>query len=205
MNQVVRTTAQTASVLALAIGATLAGASAAAAADPSVELLGVVTEGSGCPRKGDASATLNGDRIKVSYQRLGVSAGGEDGTSSARLNCVANLRLKVDKGWEYAIGTLSMRGAASLVKGAKAEANATHYFAGSTATGEAKEVLRGPYDDEFTSWDRQHGNWSECGATRALNINASVYVESRMSDTASELQLNDRGGLVAELKFRRCD
>ncbi|GGJ89448.1 hypothetical protein GCM10010123_18870 [Pilimelia anulata] len=189
-------------VLLVAIG--VAAPVAAAADEPNVEIASAVYEGSGCPKRGDARASLDGDRIKVNYERLSVRAGGSGEPSSERHNCVTNLKLRVDEGWQYAIGRLSMSGYATLKRGATGTAIATHWHAGLPSTGEARNDLSGPYDDEFDSYDRQHGNWSECDANRALNINAQVFVEAKGTGGSSELQLNERRGLTAELKFRRC-
>jgi hypothetical protein len=203
MNLVVRKAAWSIGTAVAVVAAIGLAAPAQAAEEPNVSIGSVVFNGSGCTDS-DAEATLDGDKILIDYADLGATAGGDGEPVNARVNCIANIKLKIDKGWQYAIGKLTMSGYAELTKGAQAQAIATHWHAGLPTTGEARNELSGPYDDDFSSSDRQHGNWSECEATRALNINAQVFVEGKNASGSSWIQLDEEQGLIADLKFRRC-
>ncbi|GGK35545.1 hypothetical protein GCM10010124_30290 [Pilimelia terevasa] len=189
-----------AAVLLAGVG-TAAPAHAAPAAG--IALDATVFEGSGCPESSDAEADLDGHRLRLRYERLAARAG-DGGGASQRANCVANLKLTVAEGWQYRVDRLWLRGYAALDEDVEGQATATYYFAGSPATGETTAELTGPYDDEFSRSGGGDGAWSECGADRALNINASVFVETEGTGGAGELSLGNRRGLTADLKLRRC-
>ncbi|GGK17679.1 hypothetical protein GCM10010124_07770 [Pilimelia terevasa] len=193
---------------AAAAAIALSGLAAPASADevepasgPDVKITDVTLNGSGCKR-GDTSIIMsNGNKaMDVIFSDFVVQAGSvakDNGTTPwvprANKNCQINLKLSYKSGWTFALTTVTARGFADLSKRATGKQITTYYFAGMPQTGEGTSNLDGPVSKTYAYSDEvKTPNWSECGKTRAFNMNARVQVDASKSakDSTSEITLD---------------
>ncbi|HEX5740856.1 MAG TPA: DUF4360 domain-containing protein [Pilimelia sp.] len=185
-----------------------AAPSRAAEFDPDVKIQDVTLNGTGCKR-GDTSIVMsNGNKaMDIIFSEFTTQAGRvpkDNGTtpwvSRANKNCQINLKLSYKSGYSFALTTVTARGFADLAKGATGKQITTYYFAGMKETGQGTSNLQGPHSDMYAYTDEiPTPNWSECGKTRAFNMNARVQVDATKAgkDSLSELTLDSKSVDVA--------
>ncbi|GGK17682.1 hypothetical protein GCM10010124_07780 [Pilimelia terevasa] len=171
--------------------------------DPDVKITDVVLNGTGC-KKGDTSIIMsNGSKaMDVIFSAFTAQAGAvpkDNGTTPwvprANKNCQINLKLSYKSGWTFALTTVTARGFADLSKKTTGKQITTYYFAGMTETGEGTSNLEGPISETYAYSDEiKTPNYSECGKTRAFNMNARVQVDASKSakDSLSEITLDSK-------------
>ncbi|GGK41265.1 hypothetical protein GCM10010124_37650 [Pilimelia terevasa] len=199
---------------ALASAALAVPAHAAAAEDPpEVVVSEVVANGTGCGADARPLVHLENRsrRLTIEYPALYTQAGQvpqDNGTRPwvprANRNCQVNLKLSYPAGWTFAVTRVGGMGYADLAERTTAKSIGTYYFAGMTETGEFQSALTGPLTDTYSYLDGVGSpNWSECGKTRALNVNARIQVDASKADrqSLSEMTLD---ATVANLEWRRC-
>jgi hypothetical protein len=172
--------------------------------------------GTGCPAgtiRGDLP--VDGRTFLIFWDAFAAEAGPGIPLPESRKNCQILLDLDYPAGWQYTLGSIDYSGHLVLEDGVEATAASAFYFQGSGDTARADKTFVGPLDADyhevvdFAAETEGQVIWSPCEATRAINVNVQVRVNS--------LTARDRNGLITfatdpetqgsllALKWRRCD
>lgn len=192
----------------------LSGASAFAQSYPSgVYIRSISYAGTGCPA-GTVAQNVSADAQAFTLlfdSFVAQTAPGLPPTES-RKNCTLNIDLAVPPSWSYSIFTVDYRGYANLEPGVTGIQKSTYYFQGQRNQINLQTTIVGPQARDYSLRDTlglQATEWSPCGGTRALNINAQVRVEKPFNrPQASGLMTIDsidgEVKLIYGLAWRRC-
>ncbi|WP_189114976.1 DUF4360 domain-containing protein [Pilimelia terevasa] len=189
--------------------ATLAAPAAAAPGPPDAEIADAVFVGAGCDRAA-GRVELKDDALLISPGRaLQVTAGiRENGNHVPRAttNCQVNVRFANAAGWQFAVTTVEGAGRSALAPGGSGRFILTSYLAGTPDTLESSIRLTGPTWGDWGYSGGSSPNWSDCGATRALNVNTRLQVEAGTvdPDTRSTIGVNSESGVRLVLSWRAC-
>lgn len=181
----------------------------ALSAPSGVAIRGISYAGSGCPA-GSISGRLNNDSFSLYMDDFVAEVGRGVPMSAKRKNCMLSVDLHVPSGWSYSIAEVEYKGYVSLDRGVTATQSSAYYFQGSALTSRLKTDLRGPLNASYKIKDTLGITaqvWSPCGATRALNINAQVSLQSSSRSAEGYITLDRIKGSVEQiygLKWKRC-
>ncbi|GAA2515772.1 DUF4360 domain-containing protein [Pilimelia columellifera] len=174
--------------------------------------------GTGCNRD-NTTVSLSNDRkvMTMIHDEFEVKAGlvnNSNGTTVwenlVRKNCAVTLQLAFPRGWQFAVVTAIFSGYADLARKADGTQTTTYKWAGESKNSVGSTKLTGPYADMYAFTDKRPTlSYSECGATRALNYNAMVAVNSGRAprDSSSLMTLDTQEVDVAtewSFQWRSC-
>lgn len=174
-----------------------------------VELIDVVSNGSGCavgesPKIEAYSSTEEGaiDRIHVTFPNFIA-----DTTERARRFCNMSFDLKYPEGWSYSLEKGAVRGYAEVQKGAKAILKMESTIGrnhGQKST--KKRVQEGYWEGDYTFTDR-FGlvHWSRCGKVELLNIKLTAMISgNKEANSIVTIDGTTKGSEDFHIKWRRC-
>ncbi len=175
----------------------------------------ITYNGSGCPI-GTVAENISPDKtaFTVTFSDYIAEAGPNVDIGDSRRNCQLTLDLHVPQGWQFSLGTFDYRGYVYLDKGMRATHSTSYYFQGRRLTGRFSSVMNGEIDEDYTFTDRIGFTslvWSDCNASRALNINTGIRVRNTSKSNypnAEGLITNDSiDGQITHkygIRWRRC-
>lgn len=195
--------------LAATVLATPIPEAAAAADPPSAKILQVSHGGSGCPQSADIDVNFSDTSILPIYfgKDFIASIGNGASPEQSRKNCQIALEIQYPKGWQYTIIKAEYQGWARLDPSVKARINSNYYFAGEVAQVSSPIFIDGPYDGKWKKTDTVGFNWSPCGGSAILNINADVALQQRsqaVSGIIAQTKESVRLGQNIWLSWRQC-
>jgi hypothetical protein len=200
------------SALLIASLAAASATSAFAQTPPYVTVRNITYAGSGCPA-GSVAQNLSPDLQAFTLLFDSFVAEGGPGIpfSEKRKNCQINVDLAFPNGWSYTIFDVDYRGYMSLESGTTGEQKSTYYFQGDSRQVPLSTKYYGPRDGDYHIRDTLALNavvWSPCGATRSVNVNAQVRVDTGSNRNARALlTLDSIDGVVKHIygiRWRRC-
>lgn len=166
--------------------------------------------GTGCPGGTvDHNISLDARAFTLLFDSFVAEAGPGIPLSSGRRNCQLLIDLQFPQGWSYSIATLDYRGYANLEPGTQGEQSATYYFQGSGTSIPLRTTMYGPIAQDYQFRDQLGLSaqiWSQCGASRALNINTAVAVRAPRGRQALMTvdSINGEVKQVYGIQWRRC-
>jgi hypothetical protein len=191
--------------LAVPSSAVAAYARDAASGPPSERItLDVQTvNGSGCPA-GTANVSMLSDNtgFKITYNAFRAEDGGNADPTDFRRNCQVNLLVHVPQGFTFAVARADYWGKAHLESGATALERSNYYYQGSSENNFVDHTFAGPLNGTWRATDiTQTADlvYAPCGATRSLNINTELRVNSGTSTAKSFISMRASDGDVYTL------
>lgn len=209
------TLASVVGLAALAVPSSALGAYAeeAASAPPSGQItLDVQTvNGSGCPA-GTASVSMLSDNtgFRINYYAFRAEDGGNADPTDFRKNCQVNLLVHIPQGFTFAVARADYWGKGHLASGATALQRSNYYYQGSSENSFVDHTFSGPLDGTWRSTDiTQTADlvYAPCGATRSLNINTELRVDSGSSSGKSYMSMRASDGEVytlVQFQWKQC-
>jgi hypothetical protein len=184
---------------------------AALSAPSGVRIQGISYAGSGCSA-GTISGKLSRDftSFALYMHDFVAETGSRIPFSAKRKNCMLSVDLYVPAGWSYSIAEVEYKGYVDLDRGVTATQASSYYFQGSSLTSRLSTIMKGPKQASYTIKDIlgiEALVWSPCGATRALNINAQVSLQSTNRSAFGLITLDRIRGNIEQvygLKWKRC-
>lgn len=174
--------------------------------------------GSGCPL-GTVASNISEDKkaFTLIFDQFLAEAGQGVSIRESRKFCQITLDIDAPKGWSYALATFDYRGYAFLDDKVEAQQDASYYYQGANPGRDLTRTLKlqapngDVYDGDYTFRDYvpvNELNWSPCGASRALNVKASVRVNNRRARNSSGLitvdSLDGQVGVYHGLVWKPC-
>ncbi len=160
------------------------------AADPDpndVYIIGVKTNGKGCP-KGDpdtVETTIAEDKksFVVTFRDMELAYDSMAGKPTKQTtNCQADVSLHVPGGWQVSLATVTTRGLAILDAKHRANQTSTYFFAGNPPQKQYHADIKGPQDGYFYQFTDvipiESLVWSKCGASAIFSINTSLILDT---------------------------
>jgi len=177
-----------------------------------VTIRNITHGGSGCP-SGTVSSSVSDDAKAFTLFFDNFVASGGRGTTSADSYKVCNLSidLRFPQGWSYSIVGVDYRGFAQLDAGVTGQQRSEYWIQGAgTRRIPMRSDIFGPYANDYLYQDRLGVTavvWSPCGATRALNVKASVAVVGANNSRSGLMTVDSIDGEVKHIygiQWRRC-
>jgi hypothetical protein len=163
------------------------GTSSVQAADPDpndVYILGVKTNGKGCPKgdPGTVETTISEDKKSFIVNFRDMELSYPPGKTKQTTNCQADVSLHVPGGWQVSLATVTTRGLAILDNKHKANQTSTYFFAGNPPQKQYHTDIVGPQDGYFYQFTDvipiESLVWSKCGASAIFSINTSLILDT---------------------------
>ncbi|GGK16169.1 hypothetical protein GCM10010124_05990 [Pilimelia terevasa] len=180
---------------------------------PEVKISEVVSTGTGCQKGKEPRVQLdsNGQRLTVEFPAFEAEAGqvpNDDGSlvwvSKANRSCQTNIRLTYSEGWSFAVTEAGGSGYADIARDANGRHIGAYHFAGTAETGGFYNVTGATRPGTYSYFDKvDTPSWSECGNTRALNINSKLQVDASKANRDS-LSTMTIGSTTASLEWKLC-
>lgn len=173
-----------------------------------VELIDVVSNGSGCavgeePAIEAYSSTEAGaiDRIHITFPNLKA-----DTTERARVFCNMSFDLKYPEGWRYRLAEGAVRGYAEIQKGAKSTLKIESTIGRYGQKTVKKRVQKGYWEGRYTFKDRfGQARWSNCGKVEPLNIEFTAMISgNKEAKSIVTIDGTTRGEKDFQIEWRRC-
>lgn len=177
-------------------------------APPSAKIISVIHGGSGCPQTADIDIDFTDTSIlPIYFGKDFIATVGNNATpDQSRKNCQIGVEIQYPKGWQYSIVKAEYQGWARLDPSVKARINANYYFAGETTTASSPIFIEGPFDGRWKKTDTVGFNWSPCGKSALLNINADVALQrsGAVSGIIAQTKESVKLGQNIWLQWRQC-
>jgi hypothetical protein len=143
----------------------------------------VQVNGSGC-RKQSTAVAMSDDNASftVSYSEYLVQVGPEASKGDNLKDCRLRVKVKVPKGYTYAIDEVDYRGFAHMQKGATAKLAASYAFQASKDVAYTNHTFATAGDDNWQVTDVEAARYEPCGKQRALNIETQLTLDPGKSD-----------------------
>jgi hypothetical protein len=186
-------------------------ATAAASHPPSgtVIMESLTYDGAGCP-PGSAGADISpdGQALTVTYSNLTTEVG--PGTPATRaIECRLRLKLRVPKGWSYALENVDFRGYTFLEDGVSAEQRTRFHIQGEAPETGAVAQLDGPADEDYLLQALGTGEplrWSRCGKGKFVDVRTRLSLSNQGApDATGVLVVSSTDAQIYRLKWQRCD
>lgn len=194
----------------LVLAATLS-LSAAAFAQPGLELGYPSTGGNGCPQ-GSVSASLSPDNTQLSilFDSFIAEAGPASGKTLDRKSCNISIPVTVPNGYSVSVVAVDYRGFVGLPsRRANARFTAEYFFANMAGPRMQRQFVGAQNTDYLIENDLVLSAvvWSACGAQTNLRVNASIMLQNTdySQDAIATVDSADiSSGIIYQLQFRRC-
>jgi hypothetical protein len=188
-----------------------AAGSAMAQAPSGVSIRKLSFAGSGCPAGTISGKLASGfNAFTLFFSDFVAEVGPGIPVSQKRKNCMLSVDLSVPPGWSYSIAEVEYKGYVDLDRGVTAKQTSSYYFQGDLSTARLGTTMTGPKAATYRIKDIlgiEAMVWSPCGATRALNINAQVLLNSSNRSAYGMISLDRIRGSVEQiygLRWKRC-
>jgi len=177
----------------------------------SISLRGFAHAGSGCAAGTARGEFPIGSELFIVWDGFEAEAGQGVPLRDARKNCQVNLDINHTSGWQYTVESVEYSGKVNITDGTQAIAGSSYYFQGSADTVRSNTLFEGPLRRNFRvrdTTDAADQVWSNCEATRSLNINFQVRLSDAASSGATGTISFGNGRTAAtliKLKWRQCE
>ena len=169
-------------VAALAMVPVAARAEAPPPSEVGVEIGSLSYSGSGCPQ-GSAAVIFSADRqeFTVLYSAFALETG-PGLAGAARKDCQLHLKMRIPKGWSYALTNVDFSGFAALDPGVVASLESRYHLSGEGPVRVDALELAGPYEpNDYVHRDAfPDGSLSSaCGKGKNVQIKTSVRISNK--------------------------
>ncbi len=180
-------------------------------APESVEIRGLVYNGTGCPLN-SVAGTLSEDRraLELVFGAFTAEASLLNLPSEARKFCQLTVDLSFPRGYSFSVLSADYRGFANLDPAVVGTQTSNYYFTGGFGRSFRTRIV-GPFSEDYFRRDNltlEAAVWSPCGATRPLNISTQAAVSTLANRSGRGLMTVDSLSLVVRhtygLIWRRC-